>query len=164
MKKPVKLMSKNHQNNRYDTNDYSTRTILFHVTVAEKLGLHPTDHKCVIFLLDGRKTMGQLAELTGLTMGAQTASITRLERGGYVTRQNDVDDRRKVYIELQPDGLKKMSAYFVPLGKAMQKLETQYTADELEVIHKYMSDTAAILQHETERLKFHRPTHSPSHP
>ncbi|HSW92126.1 MAG TPA: MarR family transcriptional regulator [Candidatus Saccharimonadales bacterium] len=146
-------MAKNSQNNRYNTNDYSTRTILFHATVAEKLGLHPTDHKCVVFLLDGRKTMSQLAELTGLTMGAQTASVTRLERGGYITRQNDKDDRRKVYIELRPEGLKKMSAYFAPLGEAMQKLEARYTSEELEIIHTYMADTATLLQQETDRLK-----------
>lgn len=146
-------MAKNSQNNWNNTNDYSTRTILFHAAVAEKLGLHPTDHKCVVFLLDGRKTMSQLAELTGLTMGAQTASVTRLERGGYVTRQNDKDDRRKVYIELRPDGLKKMSAYFAPLGEAMQKLEARYTTDELGVIYKYMADTATVLQQETDRLK-----------
>lgn len=146
-------MAKNHQNNKYGPSAYSTRTILFHAVVAEKLGLHPTDHKCVVFLLDGRKTMSQLAELTGLSMGAQTASVGRLERGGYITRQNDEDDRRKVYIELQAEGLKKMSAYFVPLGKAMQKLESRYTTSELEIIHAYMSDTAAILQQEMERLK-----------
>ncbi|HET7302480.1 MAG TPA: MarR family transcriptional regulator [Candidatus Saccharimonadales bacterium] len=146
-------MTKNNHNSRYNTNDYSTRTILFHAMVAEKLGLHPTDHKCVVFLLDGRKTMGQLAELTGLTMGAQTASVARLERGGYITRKNDVDDRRKVYIELRAEGLKKMSAYFAPLGEAIQKLETQYTSDELDIIHKYMADTAAILKQETDRLK-----------
>ncbi|HSX00597.1 MAG TPA: MarR family transcriptional regulator [Patescibacteria group bacterium] len=146
-------MAKNQQNARYDTNEYSTRTILFHATVAEKLGLYPTDHKCVIFLLDGRKTMSQLAELTGLTLGAQTASVTRLERGGYITRHNDLDDRRKVYIELQPEGIKKMSAYFAPLGEVMQKLESRYTTDELEIIHTYMSDAANILRQETERLK-----------
>lgn len=146
-------MTNNYQNGRYNTNDYSTRTILFHAMVAEKLGLHPTDHKCVVFLLDGRKTMSQLAELTGLTMGAQTASVTRLQRNGYITRQNDIDDRRKVYIELRSEGLKKMSAYFAPLGKAMQKLEARYTSDELEIIHKYMADTATILRRETERLK-----------
>lgn len=146
-------MTKNSQNTQYDTNDYSTRTILFHATVAEKLGLHPTDHKCVVFLLDGRKTMSQLARLTGLTMGAQTASVARLERSGYITRQNDIDDRRKVYIELRPEGPEKMSAYFVPLGEAIRKLEARYTSDELEVIHRYMADTATILQQETDRLK-----------
>jgi DNA-binding MarR family transcriptional regulator len=146
-------MAKNSQSNRYNTNDYSTRTMLFHAMVAEKLGLHPTDHKCVVFLLDGRKTMSQLAELTGLTMGAQTASVTRLERGGYITRQNDKDDRRKVYIELRPEGLKKMSAYFAPLGEAMQKLEARYTSEELEIIHTYMADTATLLRQETDRLK-----------
>ncbi|HSD56378.1 MAG TPA: MarR family transcriptional regulator [Candidatus Saccharimonadales bacterium] len=147
-------MTKNTQNDRYNTNDYSTRTILFHAMVAEKLDLHPTDHKCVVFLLDGRKTMGQLAELTGLTMGAQTASVARLERGGYITRKNDVDDRRKVYIELRHEGLEKMSVYFAPLSEAMQKLESRYTSDELEVIHKYMADAATVLQQETDRLKF----------
>ena len=146
-------MTNNTQNNRHSTNDYSTRTILFHAIVAEKLALHPTDHKCVVFLLDGRKTMSQLAELTGLTMGAQTASVARLEHGGYITRLNDIDDRRKVYIELRPEGLKKMSAYFAPLGEAMQKLEARYTTDELEVIHKYMADTATVLRQETDRLR-----------
>ena len=146
-------MENNHLNTRYDTNDYSTRTILFHVTVAEKLGLHPTDHKCVVFLLDGSKTMSQLARLTGLSLGAQTASIIRLERRGYITRRNDTDDRRKVYIELRPEGLEKISAYFAPLGQAIRQLEARYTSQELERIHSYMAETAAILEHETKRLR-----------
>jgi hypothetical protein len=65
--------------------------------VADRLGLNPTDHKCVDFLLmNGPLTAGELATLTALTTGAITAALDRLERAGFAKREDDPDDRRRV--------------------------------------------------------------------
>src|SRR5690349_15820511 len=73
----------------------STATIMFHQAVADRLGLNLTDHKCVdLLLLNGPLTAGELASLTALTTGAITAALDRLERGGFVKREDDPEDRR----------------------------------------------------------------------
>src|SRR5919204_2273684 len=78
----------------------STETIMFHQAVADVLGLHITDHKCLdIIYRYGAMPAGRLAELTGLTTGAVTGIIDRLEKAGYVRRANDPKDRRRTIIE-----------------------------------------------------------------
>src|SRR5262249_56044268 len=67
----------------------SGQGVLFSQAVAERVGMHPTDVECVeILTRNGPATAGQLAELTGLTTGAVTPMIDRLERAGFVRRQN----------------------------------------------------------------------------
>ena len=125
------------------------RTLLYHQTIADCLGLNQTDHKCLLFLFEERKTMSQLAALTGLTMGAQTAAVGRLEKAGYVRRTHDNDDRRRVYVEIVPKNVKKLARLFMPLGESIRKLEANYSQHELDLIHNYMNRTADILHAET---------------
>ena len=81
----------------------SQATILFHQAVADRLGLHPTDHKCIDLLVSaGSTTAGELAEATGLTTGAITGVIDRLEAAGFVRREDDPNDRRRVIIRVVP--------------------------------------------------------------
>jgi len=77
----------------------SANSVMFSQVVADKVGLHPTDIECLDYLLlNGASTAGQLATLTGLTTGAVTAVIDRLEKAGYVKREHDPKDRRKVLV------------------------------------------------------------------
>ena len=58
----------------------STGAIMFHQAIADRLGLHATDHKCAdLIIRNGAMTSGRLAELTGLTTGAITGVVDRLE-------------------------------------------------------------------------------------
>nr|MBA3556874.1 MarR family transcriptional regulator [Gemmatimonadales bacterium] len=64
---------------------HSTAAVLFHHAVAERLGLGPTDHKCLDVLREREAMTGsQLAAITGLTSGAITGVVARLERAGYL--------------------------------------------------------------------------------
>src|SRR5919109_4685045 len=75
----------------------SGQSVLFSHAVAERVGMHPTDLECLGFLADeGPLPAGRLAELTGLTTGAVTRMVDRLERAGYVRREADPRDRRRV--------------------------------------------------------------------
>src|SRR5450432_703373 len=78
----------------------STRTVVFHAAIAERLGLNPSDHKCADLICNetGPVTAGRLAELTGLSTGAITGVVDRLERAGFVSRVPDPEDRRRVVI------------------------------------------------------------------
>ena len=74
--------------------------ILWGNTAAELMGIHPTDAIAVTFLNEvGETTAGQLAKVTGLTTGAMTAAIDRLERAGWAVRTIDPHDRRKVIVK-----------------------------------------------------------------
>ena len=114
--------------------EMSTETIMFHQAVADVLGLHITDHKCLDFIYrSGAIPAGRLAELTGLTTGAVTGIIDRLEDAGYVRRTNDPKDRRRTIVEpIRNKKLeKKIEVLFVPLRDRMHKLLSSYSDTEL---------------------------------
>jgi DNA-binding MarR family transcriptional regulator len=80
---------------------HSTAVVLFHHAVAERLGLGPTDHKCLDLLRDrGAMAGSELAAITGLTSGAITGVVARLERAGYLRREPDPHDGRKQILHL----------------------------------------------------------------
>jgi len=81
--------------------ELSSRTVLFHHWISELLGLNTIDHKCldIIVKSDSPLTGVQLANITGLSSGAITGVIDRLEKRGYVIRDRDLKDRRLVYVK-----------------------------------------------------------------
>src|SRR5215510_14383243 len=80
---------------------HSTAVVLFHHAIAERLGLGPTDHKCLDLLRDRGPMAGtDLAAITGLTSGAITGVVARLERAGYLRREQDPRDGRKQILRL----------------------------------------------------------------
>jgi DNA-binding MarR family transcriptional regulator len=114
--------------------EMSTETIMFHQAVADILGLHVTDHKCLDFIYRfGAMPAGRLAELTGLTTGAITGIIDRLEEAGYVRRTNDPKDRRRTIVEPTRNKKleKKIELLFIPLRDRMHKLLSSYSDSEL---------------------------------
>jgi DNA-binding MarR family transcriptional regulator len=81
--------------------EMSARTILFHQAIANVAGVSVTDLKCLDYIQRrGDATAGDLARLTGLTTGAITAAIDRLEKAGLARRERSEVDRRKVFIRL----------------------------------------------------------------
>ncbi|MGH2460296.1 MAG: MarR family winged helix-turn-helix transcriptional regulator, partial [Chloroflexota bacterium] len=67
--------------------ELSTAVVLFHEAIAERLGMSATEWKCLDVLgRAGPITARELAEQTGLTTGAITGLVDRLERAGYVRR------------------------------------------------------------------------------
>jgi DNA-binding MarR family transcriptional regulator len=114
--------------------EISTETIMFHQAVADVLGLHITDHKCLDFIYRfGAMPAGKLAEMTGLTTGAVTGIIDRLEEAGYVKRTNDPKDRRRTIVEPTRNKKleRKIEVLFIPLRDRMNKLLSSYSDSEL---------------------------------
>ena len=78
-------------------------TNLFDERLGDFLGINNTDGRCLdIIARLGRVSAGQLANLSGLTTGAVTAVVDRLEGVGYVARVRDPLDRRKIWVEPTP--------------------------------------------------------------
>jgi DNA-binding MarR family transcriptional regulator len=117
----------------------STATILFHQAIADRLGMNVTDHKCADILLGtGPITAGELARRTGLTTGAITGVIDRLEKAGFVRRAKDAGDRRRVIIEPLPEQIERViGPLFKSVALAMADLCEDYTTQELAVIRDF---------------------------
>ena len=121
----------------------STETIMFHQAVADVLGLHITDHKSYDLVSRfGAMSAGRLGELTGLTTGAVTGIIDRLEEAGYVRRTGDPKDRRRTIVEpIRNKKLeRKMEAIFIPLHERMHKLLSSYSDSELAFLLDAMTE------------------------
>jgi DNA-binding MarR family transcriptional regulator len=117
--------------------------------IAAAQGVHPTDLIAASYLHDvGPATAGRLAEITGLTTGAMTACIDRLEREGFAKRQADSNDRRKVII--RPGKLPKLSKELLVFrASAMSKAEdafSQCTDAEIGRMTECLQKLAAIFE------------------
>jgi DNA-binding MarR family transcriptional regulator len=134
--------------------ELSTWTILFHQAVAERLGLNVTDHKCLDFLgREGAVTAGRLAEVSGLTTGAVTGVIDRLEKAGFVRRREDPKDRRRVVIEPVPGGERRIGPLFASLRRAMARVCARFTDAELDVIADFLRSSIDVMRAETHRMR-----------
>jgi DNA-binding MarR family transcriptional regulator len=138
--------------------EMSTETIMFHQAVADTLGLHITDHKCLDLIHRyGAMPAGRLAELTGLTTGAVTGTIDRLEKAGYVRRESDPKDRRRTIVEPARNRKleRKLESIFMPLHKEMSKLLSSYSDSELTFLLDVLTKT--LDQSHQELMKLRRP-------
>src|SRR5262249_46340906 len=117
----------------------SAATIMFHQAVADRLGMNVTDHKCADILeRNGPMTAGELAERTGLTTGAITGVIDRLEKAGFARRAEDPGDRRRVIIEPNRAKMQRViGPLFEGMAHAAAELCAGYTTDELSVIRDF---------------------------
>jgi DNA-binding MarR family transcriptional regulator len=105
---------------------------------SRAIGVNRTDGKCIDILEQhGRMSAGELARQSGLTTGAVTAVIDRLERMGYVRRVADPADRRRVLVELTPSALRTLEELMGPLGDQGFPLVDRYTDEQLELLVEF---------------------------
>lgn len=134
--------------------DNSTATILFHEAIAAKLGLNSTDHKCLDVILKNQPlTAGQLSALTGLTTGAVTGVLNRLEQAGYVSRVQDPQDKRRVVICIdQEKAAKDIVPLFESFGKDLDQMLSRYDDAELENILDFIRQCNFLLKDFTKKM------------
>lgn len=136
--------------------EMSTETIMFHQSVADVLGLHITDHKCLDLIRQyGAMPAGRIAELTGLTTGAVTGIIDRLEKAGYVRRANDPKDRRRTIVEpiRNKKWERKIEAIFIPFHERMHKLLSSYSDGELDFLLDVLTKSIEQTREESIKLR-----------
>ena len=118
---------------------YSTATVLFHHAVAERLGLGPTDHKCLDLLQErGPLSGSELAALTGLTTGAVTGVVARLERAGYLTREPDRHDRRKQVLRSAPEWTADLTGLFDSVREEADALLDGFDEHQLVAVAEFL--------------------------
>jgi DNA-binding MarR family transcriptional regulator len=136
--------------------ELSTRTVIFHHLIGERLGLNPTDHKCLDVIIRAKTPMtaSQLAEETGLSTGAITGVVDRLEKAGYVKRKRDTNDRRLIFIKpLLDKAMIKLGPIFEPIRKASMNLYSKYTDEELTTILDFITNCNRMTQNLTAEMK-----------
>ena len=129
----------------------STQTVFLHQAIAQAIGLNATDTKCLDLIAsepDGTVAAGRLSDLTGLTTGAITHILDRLEKRGFVERVRDTEDRRRVFVRVRPGSLEPLLPKYEAIGKAYMALAGQYSDDDLSLICGYMDQASEL----TERL------------
>lgn len=129
-------------------------SLQMHEAVARKAGLSGTDHKYLGFLMEkGQMTAGELANLTGLTTGAITGLIDRLEKKNLVQRKFAEGDRRKILVEPNTENI---MALFVPLyqkfRRESEELIASFSNDESKIIENYLTKAIEIMNETTDTL------------
>jgi DNA-binding transcriptional ArsR family regulator len=122
---------------------------------AERIGLNATDLNCLnILSFSGEMTAGELARATGLTTASITGVADRLEDAGYVRRERDPRDRRRVVIRLVLErALQDVAPVFLPLILGWQGVVTRYTDDELRLIVEFYGLMENVIRAHLARLR-----------
>lgn len=121
---------------------------------ARLLGLNRTDTQCLEWLGRVRSaSAGTLADHIGLTAGAATTVIDRLERAGFARRGHDSGDRRKVIVEVTERGDVTCPRIYQRLVQGSRRLLTQYEPSDLAVIASFLARVRAVIAAHTRDLR-----------
>ena len=133
--------------------------VLFNQAVADRLGMNPTDLQCLNILSEtGPVAAGRLAKETGLTTGAVTGVIDRLERAGYAWRERDPKDKRRVIVHPLPDRARgEIGPLFASMGRSFAEMCSRYDEGELALILDFITRSHPLNREETARLRGRTP-------
>jgi len=133
----------------------SAQTVLFSHAVADRAGINPTDLETLdILVRTGPMTAGRLAELTGLTTGAITGLVDRLESRGYARREPHPSDRRSIIVRpLIENAERDLAVSYAAMSKAMDELISCYSDEELAVIADFITRAAAVTAEQIAKVR-----------
>jgi DNA-binding MarR family transcriptional regulator len=131
----------------------SMATLLNHA-VADAIGLHQTDHEC-LDLLDwtGPISAGEIGEHLGLSSGAVTGLLDRLEAGGWVRRERDAADRRRVVVHASAERGADLWPLYQPLAEAINAFRDDLPARDLRVVVEFLEFANATMAASTARVR-----------
>ncbi|MED4631546.1 MarR family transcriptional regulator [Peribacillus frigoritolerans] len=136
---------------------YGMRSVLFQQNMAQKIGVSHTDLKSAEILNEtGPITAGELSKITGLSTGSVTALINRLEKSGYVKRERDQLDGRKVMIMPIPERQEQIKSHYQSLSMATKELCSAYNEQELILINQFVEEITKIMDKENDKLMSER--------
>jgi DNA-binding MarR family transcriptional regulator len=130
--------------------------------IAGRAGLNDTDFECIDVLdWTGPITAGELGRRVGITSGAVTGVLDRLEGGGWVRRTADPNDRRRVIVELcplgpdgpNPERYEEMAEAFAPLQRDIEGIVDGLTDEQLETIVEYLRASSDAVERSIERMR-----------
>jgi DNA-binding MarR family transcriptional regulator len=133
---------------------YQTSNDNFDQAVADHVGMNRTDMRC-LDLIDqaGGMTAGELARAAGLTTGAVTAVVDRLEKAGMARRVADPADRRRVRLEVTPKLWEMTGPLMMPFIGESQTILDDYSTEELERFAEFLRRVIEVQGKHTERIR-----------
>src|SRR6266699_2167875 len=122
---------------------------------ADRIGINATDLNCLnILSFSGHMTAGELARATGLTTASITGVIDRLEEAGYVSRERDPRDRRRVVVTLVLDqAMRNVASVFLPVMRDWREMSARYSDDELRLIVDFYARMEQVFRAHLVRLR-----------
>jgi DNA-binding MarR family transcriptional regulator len=129
----------------------STQTVFLHQAIAQVFGLNATDTKCIDLILrgpGGQVSAGWLSDMTGLTSGAVTHILDRLEKRRFIERVRDTRDRRKVFVRVRPESIEPLLPKYDAIGKAFTSLAAEYSDRQLRLICNYLQKASEVTDRE----------------
>ena len=119
--------------------DFGIASVLFKNAIGRKLNLNITDIGCVNFLfIKGHSTPTEISRYTGLTSGATTAMLDRLEKANLIIRKSNPNDRRGVLIEIDQRSRETIEPLVRGTQNEQGRLFEQYSAEELTLIGEFL--------------------------
>lgn len=126
-------------------------SLMFQTAIAIKMDLNTTEAVCIEYLVEkGASTAGDLAKVTGLTTGAMTNVIDRLERAGLVKREKHPNDRRKVMVIFLPEKHKRIVKTHDSIMTELSELFSSYSKKEIKLLIAFTSALNGIYRKHTE--------------
>lgn len=133
--------------------DWVQQLVRMNTLVATELGLIPTDLHCLhVLQQDGPMTTGRLGEHVGLSAGAASRMIDRLESAGFVTRTRDVADRRKVTVATTLAGLERAGAAYGGLTERTRQDLASFAPDDVQMIIRFVELSLRSVESEASAL------------
>jgi len=137
--------------------DYGVHLTLFRNAMSEWAGLNITDMECLrLLFLKGIATPSELARHVGLTSGATTAMLDRLEKAGLIERRPNPDDRRGTLIAPTKSSAEKAASWFESARKAQDELISSYSESEQEIIADVFERFTKLWDQEREKTQRER--------
>jgi len=134
--------------------DYGVNLTLFRNAMSEWAGLNVTDMECLrLLFLKGVASPSELSRHTGLTSGATTAMLDRLERAGLIERRPNPNDRRGSLIAPAESSAEKAASWFESARKAQDELVSSYSESDLEIIADVFERFAKLWDQEREKVQ-----------
>jgi DNA-binding MarR family transcriptional regulator len=109
-----------------------------------------------LLFLKGIASPSGLARHTGLTSGATTAMLDRLEKAGFIERRPNPDDRRGTLIAPAESASEKVASWFESAREAQDKLISSYSESELEIIVDVFEQFTKLWDQEREKIQRNR--------
>jgi DNA-binding MarR family transcriptional regulator len=134
--------------------DYGVNLTLFRNAMSEWAGLNVTDMECLRLLFQkGIATPSELSRSTGLTSGATTAMLDRLEKAGLIERRPNPNDRRGSLIAPAESSAERAASWFTSARTAQDELISSYSESELEIIADVFERFAKLWDAERKKVQ-----------
>jgi len=133
---------------------YGISTVLFRNLVGERLGVNVTDMECLgLIIHQGLATPTELARHTGLSSGATTAMLDRLEKSGLIERHPNPADRRGTLIKLAQSGIERVAPWFASIRQAQNELMARYSEADLQLLLDFFERSTMMWEEARQKLQ-----------